>query len=117
MLQMNSKPSQASRSFEVWQAAFRKHVAPTSPEPIGLVVDRAEGPWSFAADGRKYLDLLAGIGVANLGHTHPEIVDAVARQNARHHHVMVYGEYVQEEQALFAAELAAVTPPGLDSVY
>ena len=97
--------------------AFDRHLAHTSPEPIGIVVDRASGPWIFATDGTRYLDLISGIGVANIGHTHPEVVDAVARQNARHHHVMVYGEYVQEEQALYAAELAAVLPPGLDSVF
>jgi acetylornithine/succinyldiaminopimelate/putrescine aminotransferase len=103
--------------FESWQAAFERHVAHTSPEPIGLVVDRALGPWVYAADGKRYLDLLSGIGVANIGHTHPDVVEAVAKQSARHHHVMVYGEYVQETQALYAAELAAVLPNGLDSVF
>ena len=100
-----------------WRAAFDRHLAQTSTEPIGLVVDRASGPWVFDADGKRYLDLLSGIGVANIGHTHPEVVEAVARQNSRHHHVMVYGEYVQEEQALYAAELAAVLPSGLDLVF
>jgi len=107
----------ASTGFEAWRAAFARHLAPTSPEPIGLVVDRAEGPWIVGAGGRRYLDLLSGIGVANVGHTHPRVVAAVEAQNRRHHHVMVYGEYVQEEQARFAEELCAVTPPGLDAVY
>jgi len=100
-----------------WQGAFDRHLAHTSAEPIGIVVDRASGPYIFAKDGTRYLDLIAGIGVANIGHTHPEVVEAVAKQNARHHHVMVYGEYVQEEQALYASELAAVLPKGLDSVF
>jgi acetylornithine/N-succinyldiaminopimelate aminotransferase len=107
----------SSSDFEGWSRAFRAHLAPTSPEPIGLVVDRAEGPWVFTPDGRRYLDLLAGIGVANVGHTHPEAAAAAERQNRRHHHVMVYGEYVQEEQALYAAELARAAPGGLDTVY
>lgn len=106
-----------SSDFEGWVQAFARNLAPTSPEPIGIVVERAEGPWIHAAGGKRYLDLLSGIGVANLGHTHPEVVAAVAAQNERHHHVMVYGEYVLESQALYAAELAAVTPPGLDSVF
>lgn len=103
--------------FERWGTAFRDHLAATSPEPIGLVVDRAEGPWVYDPDGRRYLDLLSGIGVANLGHTHPEVVAAVEAQNRRHHHVMVYGEYIQEHQSLYAAELAAVAPGDLDRVY
>ena len=103
--------------FESSRVAFDRHLAHTSSEPIGLVVDRASGPWVYTADGKRYLDLLSGIGVANIGHTHAEVVDAVAKQNARHHHVMVYGEYVQEEQALYAAELAAVLPSGLDTIF
>jgi len=106
-----------SRDFESSRVAFDRHLAHTSSEPIGLVVDRASGPWVFATDGTRYLDLISGIGVANIGHTHAEVVDTVARQNARHHHVMVYGEYVQEEQALYAAELAAVLPSGFDSIF
>ena len=106
-----------SRDFESSRVAFDRHLAHTSSEPIGIVVDRASGPWVFATDGTRYLDLISGIGVANIGHTHAEVVDTVARQNARHHHVMVYGEYVQEEQALYAAELAAVLPSGLDSIF
>jgi len=106
-----------SRDFESSRVAFDRHLAHTSSEPIGIVVDRASGPWVFATDGTRYLDLISGIGVANIGHTHAEVVDTVARQNARHHHVMVYGEYVQEEQALYAAELAAVLPSGFDSIF
>ncbi len=107
----------SSSDFDGWRAAFLSHVAQTSGAPIGLVVDHARGAWIHAADGERYLDLLSGIGVANLGHTHPAVVAAVERQNRRHHHVMVYGEYVQEEQARFAQELARVLPGDLDRVY
>jgi len=104
-------------SHDAWRYAFHRHLASTSPEPIGIVVDRAEGPFLYAPDGRRYIDLLAGIGVANIGHMHPEVIEAVERQIRRHHHVMVYGEYVQEAQALYAEELVAAAPPGLDRVY
>jgi len=114
---MKEPRGNASSEFEGVETAFRRHLAATSSEPIGVVVDRAEGPWIYTPDGRRYLDLLAGIGVANLGHTHPAVVEAVRRQNERHHHVMVYGEYVVEEQARYAAELAGVTPAGLDTVF
>lgn len=100
-----------------WTQAFRDHVAWTSPSPIGLQVARAEGAYLITPNGDRYLDLLSGIGVANIGHTHPAVVAAVREQNDRHHHVMVYGEYIQETQALYAADLASVTPDGLDRVY
>jgi acetylornithine/N-succinyldiaminopimelate aminotransferase len=97
--------------------AFLAHLAQTSDSPLGLEIDRAEGCWLYTCDGRRYLDLIAGIGVSALGHGHPAVLAAINRQLRRHLHVMVYGEYVLESQAVLAAELARVLPPGLDRVY
>ena len=44
---------------------------------IGLEIERAEGCWLYAADGRRYLDFISGIGVANLGHGHPAVLAAI----------------------------------------
>jgi acetylornithine/succinyldiaminopimelate/putrescine aminotransferase len=96
---------------------FFTHLAQTSDSPIGLEIDRAEGCWLYTCDGRRYLDLIAGIGVSALGHGHPAVVNAIQRQLERHLHVMVYGEYVLESQATFAAELAHLLPARLDRVY
>ena len=97
--------------------AFLAHLAQTSDSPLGLEIDRAEGCWLYACDGRRYLDLIAGIGVSALGHGHPAVLAAINRQLRRHLHVMVYGEYVLESQAVLAAELARVLPPELDRIY
>lgn len=43
---------------------------PRSPKGNNIVAERAKGSWIYAADGRKYLDLQTGIGVANTGHAH-----------------------------------------------
>jgi acetylornithine/N-succinyldiaminopimelate aminotransferase len=43
-------------------------------------VDRGEGPYLYAADGRKFLDLTSGIGVTGLGHCHPQVVAALSEQ-------------------------------------
>jgi len=96
---------------------FFAHLAQTSDSPLGLEIERAEGCWLYTRDGRRYLDLIAGIGVSALGHGHPAVVEAVNRQLRRHLHVMVYGEYVLESQTRLAAELARLLPPGLDRVY
>lgn len=45
-----------------------------------LVIERGEGCYVWDADGKRYLDLLAGIAVNALGHNHPEIVGAVSKQ-------------------------------------
>jgi acetylornithine/succinyldiaminopimelate/putrescine aminotransferase len=82
-----------------------------------LEIDRAEGSWLYTHDGRRYLDLIAGIGVAALGHGHPAVLAAINHQLRRHLHVMVYGEYVLESQAGLAAELARVLPAGLGRIY
>jgi acetylornithine/N-succinyldiaminopimelate aminotransferase len=96
---------------------FLHHVAQTSPAPIGLEVVRAEGSWLYTADGRRYLDLIAGIGVSALGHGHPAVLDAIAAQARRHLHVMVYGEYVIETQVQLAERLAQLLPAPLECVY
>src|SRR5271167_831525 len=96
---------------------FLRHLAQTSEAPIGLEVDRAEGSWLYCADGRRYLDLIAGIGVSALGHGHPAVLQAIQRQASRHLHVMVYGEYVIEAQAKLAAKLVDLLPAGLHRLY
>ena len=71
----------------------------------------------FGTNGKKYLDLIAGISVSNVGHRHPKVVEAIKEQADKHLHLMVYGEYVQSPQVQFADQLTAVLPDSLDSVY
>ena len=96
---------------------FRRYVAQTSDEPMGIVVEKARGSTIIAKDGRRYLDFLAGIGVANVGHTNPAVVTAVKEQAERYLHVMVYGELIQEPQVELARLLARVTPGPLSVTY
>ncbi len=96
---------------------FSRHVAWTSDEPLGLEVEFAEGPYIYLKDGRRIIDLISGIAVSSLGHRHPEVVAAIHEQVDRHLHVMVYGEFVQNAQADFAALLAAQLPPALQVAY
>ncbi|MEM1268525.1 MAG: aspartate aminotransferase family protein [Bacteroidota bacterium] len=96
---------------------FERHVAWTSDAPIGLTVERAEGPFIHLADGRRLLDFISGIAVSSLGHRHPNVVRAIHEQVDRHLHVMVYGEFVQRPQVEFAALLAGQLPPSLQVVY
>ncbi|HEY8518234.1 MAG TPA: aminotransferase class III-fold pyridoxal phosphate-dependent enzyme [Candidatus Binatia bacterium] len=98
-------------------ADFRRYVAQTSDEPRGLEVVRARGARVFTADGRSYIDLLAGIGVASIGHAHPDVARAVARQAERYTHVMVYGEDVLEPQVEVARRLASLLPESLGVTY
>lgn len=96
---------------------FLKHVAQTSPAPIGLEIVKAEGIYLHAADGRRYIDLISGNSVSNIGHCHPAVVKAVQEQAEKYMFLMVYGEYIQAPQTQLAQALCNVLPPQLDSVY
>src|SRR6266849_5578118 len=99
------------------RADFLRHLAQTSPAPLGLCIVRAEGCWIFDRSGKRYLDFISGIGVANLGHGTPAVLKAIEEQTARHLHVMVYGEYILESQVALARRLAELLPEDLGTIY
>lgn len=82
-----------------------------------LEIDHAEGIYFHTADGRKYIDLVSGVSVSNLGHAHPAVINAVKSQADKHLHCMVYGEFIQSPQAGYAGWLADHLPAELDNVY
>jgi 4-aminobutyrate aminotransferase-like enzyme len=101
MAEVNGRMEEVQRLSQ----KFRRFLAQTSDEPIGIVVERAEGCWVVAKDGRRYLDFISGIAVTNIGHTRPEVVRAIQRQAECYLHVMVYGEFVQDVQVALAEKL------------
>ncbi len=96
---------------------FLRHIAQTSPAPLMLEIDRAEGVYLYDVAGKAYIDLIAGIAVSNAGHCHPKIVHAVQTQVARYMHTLVYGELIQSPQVLLATRLASLLPPNLQQTY
>lgn len=96
---------------------FLKNLAQTSAFPLMLEIDRAEGMYLYDAEGKAYLDLIAGIGVSSLGHRHPKVVAAAKAQLDRYLHTMVYGEYVLAPQVQLAKLMTDHLPDPLDSVY
>ena len=96
---------------------FQQYLAQTSPSPIGLEIVKAEGNYLYDADGKRYLDLIGGISVCNIGHSHPDVIAAIKDQADRFLHVMVYGELVQAPQSQYAQLLAQHLPDSLNCVY
>ncbi len=96
---------------------FLRHVAQTSPNPLGLEIVKAEGHYLYGRDGKVWLDLIGGISVCNTGHRHPRVVQAIKEQADRYLHLLVYGELIQSPQVEYASLLASHLPPSLDSVY
>lgn len=97
--------------------SFLMHVCQTSAGPLSLEIDYADGCWVHTTDGRRYLDFLSGIGVANIGHTHPAVVAAIREQVGKYLHVMVYGEVIQQPQVELAELLSKCLPKPLEVVY
>lgn len=72
---------------------------------LPLEVDRGEGMYLYARDGRRYLDMFSGLAVNALGYAHPRVVQAIAAQAARYIHLSNY--YLQEPQVRLAELLTA----------
>ena len=96
---------------------FLQHVAQTSTTPLALEIIKAEGCELWDAKGKKYIDLIGGISVANIGHRHPKVVTAIQQQLEAYMHIMVYGELVQSPQVQYAQLLASHLPSTLNAVY
>jgi len=96
---------------------FKHHVAQTSPYPMGIDVDYAQGIFIYDKAGKSYIDMISGIAVNNLGHQHPKVLEAIKTQLERHMHVMVYGEYIQDAQLQLCNALNKITPNEIDSFY
>jgi acetylornithine/N-succinyldiaminopimelate aminotransferase len=96
---------------------FLKHIAQTSPSPLAFEIAKAEGCLLYDINGKEYLDLIGGISVANTGHRHPKIIEAIQKQLDAYLHVMVYGEFVESPQVQYAKLLTEYLPASLNSVY
>jgi len=96
---------------------FFRYVAQTSPAPLAIEVARADCASLFDAHGKEYIDLIGGISVANIGHRHPKVVEAIRTQTDAYLHVMVYGEMIESPQVRYATALARQLPANLQSVY
>lgn len=96
---------------------FLKYQAPTSLQPLGLEVARAEGSYIYDTNGKAYLDFVAGVSACTLGHCHPKVVKAIQEQAAQYMHVMVYGEYVQKPAVEYCKRLSEELPQELQTTY
>ena len=99
------------------RSLFLQHVAQTSDFPLCLEIEKAEGMYMTDVDGKTYLDLISGISVSNLGHRHPNVINAVKEQLEKYTYLMVYGEFVQSPQVKLAQLLCSQLPSPLSSCY
>jgi 4-aminobutyrate aminotransferase len=74
-------------------------------------ITRGNGPRVWDADGREYIDMLAGFSVSNVGHCHPAVVSAIAEQAGQLIH---FFDLPNEPRELLAARLAGLAPGNHD---
>lgn len=80
----------------------RTHIMPTYPPPAVEFV-RGSGSRLWDADGKEYLDLLSGLAVTSLGHSHPAVAEALCEQSQRLLHVS--NLFATEHQGPLAATI------------
>ncbi|MET8946775.1 aminotransferase class III-fold pyridoxal phosphate-dependent enzyme [Streptomyces sp. NPDC004542] len=81
-----------------------------------VVAERGEGVHLYGADGRRYLDFTAGIGVTSTGHCHPKVVAAAQQQVA----TLIHGQYttvMHRPLRRLTEKLGEVLPERLDSLF
>jgi 4-aminobutyrate aminotransferase len=91
-------------------------LSPILKQATPVLAARGAGVYLFDADGRRYLDFTAGIGVTSTGHCHPRVVEAAQRQVA----TLIHGQYttVRHQPLLTLTErLGEVLPDGVDSLF
>jgi acetylornithine/N-succinyldiaminopimelate aminotransferase len=96
---------------------FYQYQAQTSKHPLGLEISYAKGSYIYDTDNNPYLDFVAGVSAASLGHQHPRVNQAIIDQLNKYSHVMVYGEYAQHPATEFCKLLAQYMPEKLSKTY
>ena len=96
---------------------FLRHVAQTSATPLALEIVKANGCTLYGPDGKEYIDLIGGVSVANIGHRHTKVIEAIQKQLNAYLHIMVYGEFIETPQVQYAKLLTDHLPDTLNSVY
>jgi len=93
---------------------FLLNTAQTSNSPRLTEIVSAEGIYLYGPEGERYMDLVSGFAVNNIGHRNPKVVSAIKDQLDQHMHVTVFGEFVQSPQVKLAEKLVSLIPISLN---
>ena len=113
----DNSPVLDGKEIENYKKRFVKHLAQTVPGEKELIVVEAKDCAIKTAEGMPCLDMISGIAVANVGHSHPKVVEAVKNQMEKFAHVNVYGRFTLTPQVEIAERLASVSPGDLDVTF
>lgn len=103
--------------MKILRHQFLEHIAQTSPSPLLIEVQRAQDIYLYTPEGKRYVDLVSGVSVSNVGHSNPQVTQAICKQVNDYMHCMVYGELIQKPQVEYATLISQYLPEKLNSVY
>ncbi len=79
------------------------------------ILVKGRGALVWDAEGREYIDCVAGHGVANVGHAHPAVVESIRDQAGKL--ITCSATFYNEPRALLLQKLNALTPPALQRAF
>ncbi|HVP80746.1 MAG TPA: aspartate aminotransferase family protein [Thermodesulfobacteriota bacterium] len=77
-----------------------------------LVIREGHGCWLIDADGKDYLDFMAGVAVCSLGHSHPKYISAIEEQLYK----VTVGSFTTENRLALLRLITSLTPSGLNRI-
>lgn len=92
-----------------------KYLSPALGRAFDLVVTEARGSYLINEDGKEYLDFTSGIAVNQVGHAHPEVVQAISEQAAKCIHTSCVVHYPKNIE--LAEKLASIMPGDIDCTF
>jgi 4-aminobutyrate aminotransferase-like enzyme len=92
----------------------KQYEPPSMADQLPVVWDHGEGVWVTDVDGNEYLDFTSGVLVTNLGHSHPQHVEAICKQAGR---LMNCYSFPTPERVALSKRLVSLMPDNLDRVF
>lgn len=92
-----------------------EYLSPALSRAFDIVVAKGSGSYLFDIEGNRYLDFTAGIAVNQLGHCHPEVVQAISEQAAQCIHTSCVVHYPANIE--LATKLAQIMPGEISSTF
>jgi 4-aminobutyrate aminotransferase len=93
-----------------------EHLSPVWTHYSDVIVERGEGAYLYATDGRKILDFTCGIGVTNTGHCHPKVVAAIQKQAG----LLLHGQVnlvTHKPMLELVEQMQTIVPKSLDGFF
>lgn len=112
----SSKEKQTQTILEKYKQFYNAGIASLINLVLPMAEAYAEGMYIYSLEGDKYLDFLGGHGVFNVGHRHPQVIQAVKEQLDKY--PLVASKVILDQTlADFAEKLAKITPGALTQIF